>query len=670
MRIRLSALPLLPALLLVFLTAGLRVGRAQDRPLPADDLFKAMTAAAEIGTDETFQELKKQRGYLPDTVAPKGFRSLLGQHEFPFRKLRGGFRQEGTAAALIWRVDAETDKEVAEAAQLVRAHLEADGYVEGEAPTDSFFRPQYSSLERRSKELLTFRKESPPCRELVTIAISDRDARPDSKVTLGAQWCLLGPAEGPPLTHKTVTAAFPMLKGTEVDPRLLDAIAESPVQELDTSLQEAAQDRTSASRFSSNLGGWNFLATGDLRPRLAEALTAADYTAANRPGPPDMALWNRAAGESAMVSYNDLPGRSRTRLQIRRYATTGEAPAAARTANAGNPGSPAAEPRTPSLRPGRKRIADPSAKPLLIATVISTLSQDAGVGTDEAFDVHKESAGLSVEAVAPRGMRQVLLRPDLGLGGLQIQLVRDDAGLTVTWTASARIDAEVATLADQFQEQMTKLGFRKREEQLSGRLPLELMLITRQSKVLQAYEKETGETTEFVIVALSERTVRDPGAGVAILWSVESSAVLAPVTLAAAFEALPALRPADFDTAIVEAFSAAPLREWQRPFAAGSRRRRTSPLSVGLMRSFDAWSFRTHEDLRTGVGDALTGVGFVAAEPSIQGAGGALAQMWSREGEQVSVHFHPVPPESKGILPTLNVTGRAAPGFRPANRPR
>ncbi len=665
-------------LFLMFLTTAPRTGQAEGESPPASERLQAMIAAGEIGTDETFQRLKKERGFLPDTVAPKGFRSLVGRREFPFRKLRGGFRQEKTSVAILWRTETEIDKEVAEVTQLVREHLEADGYVgtdrylQERTPIEAFLRQQYSGLERRCKALLVFRKESSACREVVLIAVKDRDALPGSKVTVAAQWALLDPAPQGPLTYKDVTATFPMLKGAEVDSRIADALASTPVCELETSLQEAAADRTQSFRALSLLGGWNFETDVDLRPLLKEALTAAQYAPVDQPGLPEGSVWKRAAGENAMVYYDfsEFLQRTRTRLVIRRYVDS--TPAATAEIPRGAPaGVPPARPRT--LRPGREPSTDPSAKPLSVAAALSSLAEEAGIGTDEAFDSYKESAGLFPEAVAPKGMRQLLLRPDLGLGRLQVRLVRDEAGLTVTWGAETQIDTELATLGDQIQEQMTKLGFRKQPTPASREsLPLELALLAGRSKVVQIYERKTGATTEFVFAALSDRAVGATGTGVGILWSAESSAALAPPpTLSAAFEALPALRPAEFDAAILDALSAAPLQEWHRSFESSPGRR---PSSLGFTWSAGSWRCQIREDLRTGVGDGLLSVGFVAAEPGIPegaaGRGGALLQTWTREGERVTVQFHPVRPGSPGVLPTLIVTGSPTPGFRPPGRPR
>ncbi len=643
---------------LILLCVGLmgpnRTTSAQEQRA-GEELLQVMTASAAIRTDDSFDTLKKRLGYLPEVVAPEGFRSFAQRSDLPFRKLRGGLGQVGTVAALFWAAEAETNTNVADVLAHVRSHLAEEGYSEGSAPPEAFFQTQYEMFGRNSTELLTFRKGRPRCTEVVTIVINDRNSRPESKVRVGVQWAVVTPLEQPLITHQMVTTAFPMLRSFEVDRPLADSIADALVLELSASLQMAGENRHQSPGVRFGPGNWSLEASGDLRPVLEKTLADVGFIAGDAAGQPAGIHWKRGTTESARLTYSKLLQRSWTKLAITRFPT---APSERATApeNASNTPVQTPPPRS-RLRPGRSRFNGPSGNPRPVKDVLSDMVRSVKIDSDESFEVYKQTANLTRETAAPEGMRRLLLQPDLGLTGLEARVVRDDAGLTITWAAEARIDTELSLLADQLQERMARLSLQKLDVNLgSERLPLELNLLSRRAKVLQAYERSTNGTTEFVVVALSDGSAEKAGTGVAVLWSVESNVELLPVILADVLQQLPTLRPEGLDAEIIEALSRGPLQAWERGFALNPRLDGTS--FPGVLQPFQVWKFHTRQDLRTEVTDGLTSVGFVGSPPLKEGAAGTLAQTWKRTGVQASVYFSPVRSEAGMDRPDLTVTVR------------
>lgn len=638
----------------LFLAVGGRTGLADDPLRPSNVLLRTMTDAAGIGTDEAFQTLKEQRGFRPETLAPKGLRSLMEEPKLPLRGLHAAWRHEKGAAALSWWSELESDQEVADLASLVRERLEGGGYTEGEAPTDEFFRSPFRRFRFVAKEVLTFRREVPPCRELIAVVLLDRNAQADSKVRLGIQWYVVGSLGEESLTLKTLGEDFPMLASSALDPRILEAIVSAPVAEFETSLQLPEKDPAAPRRSILGRRNWTFETPRDLRTAVKAPLTAAGYAVAETTqlgGDAMTESWRRNPTEYINVLSSTVP-LVRTRLSIVSVDPSRNAARSAAT-------------QKPSVR---TRPAGASSTPRPLAELMPTLIRDAEIGTDSVFDTFKEDAGLVSGTVAPKGFREFLTRPGYGTGSVHVGVAAKPESLSVSWFAEVHLGQEIVSTPEQIQEEaqgrLEKLGFARMDEAVLEEMGLASM--RSRVKSLLPYQRIQGTTSELAVVAISDRKAIDNGSiCVALIWSVEAPHPATPFTLAEVIEALPPLQPAELDPAVVKAVSAAPLDRWERTFADPSRRKRQPP---GVLHTLsNGWTLQFHADLQAQVKEALAGVGFQSAPQNDTRSNRFTVESWKREYESVTVQYIEARPVDTDQRPLMSVSGVS---FPPVARPR
>lgn len=687
--------PITLSVALLFSLALASPCRGDDPPSPpvTGARFQTMTAAAEVGTDDPFQELKKERAFVPDAVAPVALRSLMKRPELTFRTFWGMFHHTDGKPALVWRGEAESDHDMDDLSARVHTFFREAEFVRGTPATDSTTQMAHSSLSSGSRFALPFQRERDGCREVVLVGLNDNrgegGAGPDARVILTVHWTLFGPLDAPPVTHAELIATFPMLRGTDVDPPILAAVAKAPVSELSTSLQVSTPKRLRNLPFTFLPGGWQLISRTDLRPTLPDAFAAAGFTAGeDRPGRARM--WKTAEGGTASLSYSDRS--MQTRVSLSKYPVTerppAPAPAPAQPAPAAGadkepaaPLSPAVSPpasplapvpplprrlRVATLRPDVPLPATPpeesTTPPLSVAAALRSMVERAEVGTDRDFDAHRQEVGLAPGTTAPRGLRECLIRPELALAALRVEQAVDDSGLTVSWSAGSwKSVADPETLADRIHAQIEPHGFRRIESpRLTGTLPRELALLTQDLKLVRVYQREGAGPAESVILAVAGAS-RFPHPTLAIVWSVESPKLDARPTLSATFEGLPVLRPEGVDPQILAALGDGPFDSWRRSLE--TTLRRSLPLGRSPFRVGE-WAYQGEQDLGARVSEALKGAGFEAAQASGAARESKVRiERWKQGATQIDVSLFPSRPDSPSANSSFRVSGQT----RPAN---
>lgn len=271
----------------------------------------------QIGTDDRFDLFKANGKLRPETTAPKNLRSLMVEGIFAFQSLRTSIRQEQEELVLTWCAQAAFEGELADASKTIATALEGLGFsaVALDSPPPFAFM-DVKLLQGSSRQLLAYRRDAGDHSEFALVPLKDRNARPDSTVQVGLLWYVSAPRSKTPLTLIEAFDVLPMLKPTQADQELLDAMNKGFLQRFEVSLDD---DPTTPPRLAPLLlltGNWDFETPTDLRPPLENVLPSVGFLRSQEDRRPSRAAqtekWERDDNqEQISVTFFAPPARIR-----------------------------------------------------------------------------------------------------------------------------------------------------------------------------------------------------------------------------------------------------------------------------------------------------------------------------------------------------------------------